>query len=297
MLDWDKLRIFHTVAKTRNITRASEELYLSQSAVSRQITSLEEQLKTSLFHRRPRGLLLTDQGEILMKTVTDIFQKLSATENALTELGEKPKGTLRLSVPIAFGTIWLVPMIREFRAQYPEIELDLILDDKELDLSMREADLAIRFQPTKHLNLVQKRLFTIGSSIYAGKDYLEQKGIPKSLDDLSAHTLIAYTESAHQPFDAVNWLFEHAQTTHLKLEPAARINSLYAILRAVKSDVGIAALPDYMVKSARRVVRILPGIRGPEIDAYLIYPEDLKTSRRIRAFSQFLSAKLAEAAL
>ena len=294
MLDWDKLRIFYAVAQTSNITKAGETLGLSQSAVSRQITALEEQLKTPLFHRRSRGLILTEQGDMLQRTVAEFFQKLTNTENAIMEVGERPQGKLKVTVPVALGTIWLIPLIKEFNVQYPEIRISLIVDDRELDLSMREADVALRLYASRQPDLIQKHLITIHSSLYASNDYLRTHGIPTTLEDLKAHRLIAYHDGGGEDMTGMNWLIPEAGKQGVELQPYFTVNNVYGILRALKSGMGIAALPDYMVARAKHVSQILDDIHGPPIDAYIVFPMDLKNSRRVRAFRTFVESKLTE---
>lgn len=296
MLDWDKLRIFYAVAQAKNITKAGEDLGVNQSSVSRQITTLEEQIGSPLFHRRPRGLLLTEQGEILLRTVSEFYQKLSVTENALLETHEKPKGELRVTIPVSIGTVWLVPLAKEFIELYPEVDLTLIVDDRKLDLSMREADVAIRMYETDQPDLIQRPLFSIQNSIYASNDYLQHHGTPKTLKDLEHHTLISYADQHQVPHDNVNWLFDLAKKKGINLRPRLAVNSLYGMQRAMKSGIGIAPLPDYMVERAKRVSRILDDISGPTIEAYFVYPMDLKNSKRVRAFFNFMQRKLADVA-
>lgn len=294
MMDWDKLRVFYTVAQTKNITRAGEELQLNQSSISRHIAGLEKQLGTPLFHRRPRGLVLTEQGEVLQNTVAEFFQKLNATESALMEIDEKPRGELRVTLPVAIGTVWLIPMLKEFLQLYQDIQLILIVEDREVDLSTREADAAIRFYPSKQPDLIQRQVFTLGSGIYASNDYLSKRGTPHRLEDLRDHTLIGYTEDRHPPFQDINWLYKMAARKGVELKPTLCINSLYGMLRAVKSGMGIAPLPDYMLDRAKRVSRILDHLEGPTIEGYFVYPGDMKNSKRIRAFYNFLLRKISE---
>ena len=179
MMDWDKLRIFHTVATAQSFTHAGEVLNLSQSAISRQISALEEDLQVELFHRHARGLMLSEQGEILFRTVSEILTRLSAAENALLESRERPRGPLKITAPVAIGTTWLTPRMREFAEAYPEITVTLLVDDRELDLIMREADVAIRLFPTRHPDLVQKPITTFKNSLYASNEYLRLHGVPK----------------------------------------------------------------------------------------------------------------------
>ncbi len=143
-MDWDKLRIFHAVAQAGSFTHAGEELHLSQSAVSRQVSALEDDLSIALFHRHARGLILTEQGELLYQTAQDVFSKLSTVQATLSDSRARPVGELRVTTTVGFGSTWLTPRIGEFLENYPEIEVSLICDDRELDLGMREADVAIR---------------------------------------------------------------------------------------------------------------------------------------------------------
>lgn len=292
MLDWDKLRIFYTVAQAGNITHASETLGLSQSAVSRHITALEERLKQPLFHRRARGLILTEQGDMLFRTASEMFKQLATTEQALREYGDRPRGRLRVTLPVAMGTFWLIPMMKDFRAEYPEIQLEIIVDDKELDLSMREADLAIRFFPTKQQDLIQKPLLHFHHAIYAAHDYLQEHGVPATLKELQHHTLIGYTSGTTPPFEDVHWLHTRAQQENITLTPAVSINSLYGMQRAVKQGIGIAALPEYMVTNTKKITRVLPAITGPRTHVYVVYAQEMRESRRIRAFRHFIRQKI-----
>lgn len=296
MLDWDKLRIFYIVAQTKNITKAGERLNVSQSAVSRQITTLENNLKTPLFHRRARGLLLTEQGEILLGTVSEFFQKLAVTENTLLELSEQPQGKLRVTCSHSFGSIWLASHMKEFHQLYPEIIVELILDDQERNLSMREADVAIRMYPTTNPDLVQRPLVTLNSAIYASNDYLRMHGIPKNLSELAKHTVLSISCEGNHVLEGSDWLISHAQSQGIHLEPSFSVNNLMAMLRVVKHGMGIAVLPDYVVERARHVSRILDDVAPKPIDAYLVYSMDMKESKRIRAFKHFIQRKLAEQA-
>jgi len=137
-MDWDKLRIFYAVAEAGSFTHAGDALNLSQSAISRQISALEDSLKVTLFHRHARGLILTEQGEVLHSTARDVFAKLAMTEAMLTESKLRPRGPLKVTTTFAFGVKWLTPRMGEFLELYPDIQLTLLIDDRELDLAMRE---------------------------------------------------------------------------------------------------------------------------------------------------------------
>lgn len=292
MMDWDKLRVFHTVAEAGSFTYAGEILNLSQSAVSRQISGLEESLNVSLFHRHARGLILTEQGELLYRTVHEVFAKLSMVEARITESREKPEGPLKVTTTVAFGSIWLTPRVKQFMETYPGIEMSILLDDGEVDLAMRQADVAIRFSVPRQPDLVQRHLITLHYHVYAAPEYLKKYGMPKSPADLDNHRLIVYGEDAKAPVENMNWLLSAGTTT--PRTPILRVNNIYGIYRAVQSGLGIAALPDYFSTVAANLVQVLPELRGPSFDCYFVYPEELRHSKRVTVFRDFLLQKLAE---
>jgi len=292
-MDWDKLRVFHAVAEAGSFTHAGETLNLSQSAVSRQIGHLEEDLKVPLFHRHARGLILTEQGEVLYQTARDVFAKLATTEALLSEGKDSPKGPLRLTTTIALGSNWVSPRIGAFLELYPEISLSLILNDSELDLSMRQADVAIRLTPPRQPDLIQRHLKTIRFHLYASADYLTAHGLPRTAAELRDHRLVIYGETAHPPFPNVNWLMDVAAGPRGRPPNVVRVNNFFAIFRAVQTGVGIAALPDYMAADDLSLVRVIPEMEGPQVPAYFVYPEELRHSKRITVLRDFLVQEVA----
>ena len=195
-MDWDKLKIFHTVAEASSFTKASTILNLSQSAISRQIQSLENDLKVQLFERHARGLVLTDNGEYLFKSAHEVISKLKDVESNLSGQKDKLSGKLTVTTVVSFGTTWLTPRIKEFMDLNPQIEIELIFDDEELDLSTRQADVAIRMRRPKQLNLIQKKFVDFNYYIYGSNKYLEKNGYPKTLKDLDKHKFITYGRGA-----------------------------------------------------------------------------------------------------
>lgn len=296
-MDWDKLRVFHAVADAGSFTHAGEVLNLSQSAVSRQISALEESLNVPLFHRHARGLILTEQGELLYRTVHDVFAKLAMVEAQLTETKDRPQGPLKITTTVAFGSLWLTPRIREFLDLYPDISVELILDDAELDLAMREADVAVRMMPPRQPDLVQRHLVTMHYHVYAAPEYLKKYGMPKTVDDLDNHRIIVYGDESTAPVARVNWLSELGAGAGRQRRAVFKVNNIYGIFRAVQSGLGIAALPDYLSREASNLVEILPELRGPSIDAFFVYPEELRHSKRITVFRDFLVRKVQESLL
>jgi len=293
-MDWDKLRVFHAVAEAGSFTHAGEVLNLSQSSVSRQISALERSLNTALFHRHARGLKLTEQGELLYRTAREVFAKLAMVETLVAESRDRPKGPLRITTTVAFGSIWLTERIREFIETYPEISVTLIVTDEELDLSMGQADVGIRMTPPRQADLVQRHLITMHHRAYASPAYLKRYGTPRSLEDLDGHRLIAYDETFHPPFTNINWLIEAGTRSGHSRQPVLRVNNIYAMFRAAAGGLGIAPLPDYMAKLALDLEPVLPTLEGPTFDVYFVYPEELRHSKRIAVFRDFLLAKIDE---
>ncbi|MAE44213.1 MAG: LysR family transcriptional regulator [Magnetovibrio sp.] len=291
-MDWDKLRVFQVVAEAGSFTHAGETLNLSQSAVSRQVGGLEESLEVSLFHRHARGLILTEQGEVLYLAAQEVFNKLTMAEARLRDSRERPQGPLKITTTVAFGSVWLTSRIKEFLNLYPDIDVSLVLADSELDLSMREADVAIRMNPPRQPDLVQRRLMTLRCHAYAAPEYLKNHGMPKSHEDLDHHRIVGFGEEAHPPASNLNWLLEAGGESSGKHRAVLRVNSIYAIFRAVQSGVGIGGLPAYMSEEAGNLVEILPELRGPSYNAYFVYPEELRDCMRISVFRDFLIGKI-----
>jgi DNA-binding transcriptional LysR family regulator len=294
-MDWDKLRIFHAVADAGSFTHAGETLHLSQSAVSRQISSLEESLSSRLFHRHARGLILTEQGELLYRTVHDVFAKLTMVEARLTDSQEQPQGPLKIATTVGLGSLWLTPRITEFIEMYPDIEVNLITTDEELDVSMREADCAIRLTPPTQADLIQRRLTRVHTHVFASPEYLQNRGMPEKVRDLANHDLIVYGEDQAMPVANINWLLNAVRdATNEEPRKVLTLNNLYGMFRAVEAGVGVAGLPDFLAREAKNLVRILPELEGPGNDAFFVYPEEMRSSQRIAVFRDFLLRKVAE---
>jgi len=295
MMDWDKLRIFHAVAEAGSFTHAGEALNLSQSAVSRQISALEESVSVPLFHRHARGLILTEQGELLYRTAHEVFAKLAMAEAQLSESKDRPNGQLKVTTTVALGSTWLTPRMGEFLEVYPDVTVDLLLDDRELDLSMREADVAIRMAPPRQPELIQRHLMTVHMHVYAAPTYIKRYGLPKSAEELDNHKVIVYGEETRPPVPDTNWLLRLGVKGEGRRRPCLTVNNVYAIQRAAEAGLGLAALPEFIVLGNSNLVRVLPEIEGPRIDAYFVYPEELRNSKRIQVFRDFLLRKVAEA--
>jgi len=287
-MDWDKLRIFHAVASAGSFTHAGQMLTLSQSAVSRQISALEEEITTPLFQRHARGLTLTDEGEMLYAAVSDVLTRLAQAEEALKNVREAPRGTLKVTTSHGIGAYWLVPRLNKFLIECPEVELHLVMDDRELDLAQREADLAIRMRAPVQADLIQRKLFTVHYHVYATQSYLDAHGTPQQFEDMAEHTVIAYGETAAPEIRDVNWLIEQSRRRGAGKGRAIRINNVTGILGAALSGMGIAAVPDYVAAEHPELIKVLPDVPGPSFDVHLVYADALRQSKRVAAFREFL---------
>ena len=284
-MDWDRLRIFHIVADAGSFSHASEEINTSQSAISRQISNLEYEVGIPLFHRHPRGLILTEQGELLYKRTRGIVDIIKDAEFELIDSKERPSGDLSVTTTVGLGTNWLTPRLREFTSRFPEINLELRLTDAELDVGMREADIAIRFHKPQQLDLIQRKLFTVHFHLYASPNYLDEFGTPSKVSDLKSHKIVTYGK-APDYLKEINWL--ENITKEYKIKPILKIGNIKGLQMAAANSIGIAMLPDYLVGDADDLVRISFNEKLPQIDTFLTYAEERRNSKRIAVFREFI---------
>jgi DNA-binding transcriptional LysR family regulator len=291
-MDWDKLKVFHAAAEAGSFTHAGEQLGLSQSAVSRQVSALEQELGVSLFHRHARGLILTEQGELLHHTAHDVFMKLEAARAKLTDSRERPNGDLRITTTPGIGVHWLTPRLGEFIDLYPDINLIMITTDEELDLAMREADVAIRLRLPTQPDLIQRKLFSVRFHAYASPEYLKRFGTPRTLDDLDKHRIILLGGTVVPNYlENRRWLIEVARNGKGPRTPVFTINNVLGVMRACQRSIGIALLPDYLVEENGALVQLFGDTDTIALDAYFVYPEELKSVARVQVFRDFLVAK------
>ncbi|MEO0785681.1 MAG: LysR family transcriptional regulator [Pseudomonadota bacterium] len=292
-MDWDKLKSFHAAAEAGSLTAAGERLGISQSAVSRQIAALEEHLGVSLFQRHARGLVLTDAGHTLHSSTKNMAAAAATANSALQDQQDTPQGELVVTAPVAFGSTWLVPRLGKFMDAYPDLQLDLRLDDREYDLLKLEAECAIRLWAADKADLIQRKLASVETSLYAAPSYLERFGTPQTPDDLENHRIIGFRqEGAPSQMQIMNFARQLGRDDDLPRKAALQVNNVFAMLRAVEAGLGIADVPDYMASTVPGLVKILENQTGPGFDLYFIYPSDLRRSKRIATFRDFLTAEI-----
>ncbi|OIQ75838.1 HTH-type transcriptional regulator CynR [mine drainage metagenome] len=290
-MDWDKLRIFHAVADAGSLTHAGEALHLSQSAVSRQIRALEESLNTTLFHRHARGLILTEQGELLFDATNSMVKRLDAASARIRDSEDEVFGELKVTTTTGFGTLWLAPRLSALYAKYPDLKIDLMLEERVLDLPMREADVAIRMKEPSQADLIRKKLMIVKMRLYASRDYLEKNGTPLRLEDLSAHRLICQNTTTPQVAAGATLV---QNLLAYDVRSTLTVNNYFGVLQAVLANLGIGVLPDYLTEDFPNLVRVLPDVESTEVPVFLAYPEELRHSKRVSAFRDFVTEEIFE---
>ncbi|GKY87976.1 LysR family transcriptional regulator [Sinisalibacter aestuarii] len=290
-MDWDKLRIFHAVADAGSLTHAGDSLNLSQSAVSRQIRALEESLNATLFHRHARGLILTEQGELLFDATKAMAQRLETAEARIRDSKEEVFGELRVTTTTGFGSLWLAPRLPKLYEQHPDLKIDLMLEERVLDLPMREADLAIRMKEPSQADLVRKRLMSVNMRLYAMPGYLDAHGRPEQLSDLHHHRLICMNTTTAQVSAGASYVQE---LLTYDIQSLLTVNNYFGVLQAVLNGLGIGVLPDYVAQEFPDLEPVMPFSESKEIPVFLAYPEELRHSKRVAAFRDFVTEEIFE---
>ncbi|MEK9879103.1 MAG: LysR family transcriptional regulator [Rhodobacteraceae bacterium] len=290
-MDWDKLRIFHAVADAGSLTHAGDTLHLSQSAVSRQIRALEESLNTVLFHRHARGLILTEQGELLFDATKTMNKRIDAAAARIRDSEEEVFGELRVTTTTGIGTIWLAPRLYKLYETYPDLKIDLMMEERVLDLPMREADVAIRMKEPSQADLIRKRLMFVRIGLYATREYIARHGAPETLDDMKNHRLIFQNPRSPQVLAGQNLVRE---LMTYEIGSTLTVNNYFGVLQAAIHNLGIGMLPDYVTHAIDTMVRVLPDVESMEVPVYLAYPEELRHSKRIEAFRDFVENEILE---
>jgi DNA-binding transcriptional LysR family regulator len=198
-----------------------------------------------------------------------------------------------VTTTVGLGSNWLTPRLSEFIELYPDINVQLMLQDTELDLGMREADVAIRLRKPVQAELIQRKLFTVHFHIYASPGYITEHGAPVTIEELDDHRFVSFGVMTPPYLKHINWLENHGRKGGKPREPILSINSVDGIKRAAQNGIGIAALPDYIVRDESKagLVRILTDVETPSFDTYFVYAEEIRNSARMIVFRDFLLGK------
>ena len=288
MFNWEGVSEFVSVAETESFTAAANRLGISTAQVSRQIGALETRLGVKLFYRTTRKVSITDTGQIYYNHCRQVLDGLAEAERAITDLHQTPKGRLNLTAPVTFGEKRIAPLVNEFVARYPELEVNLTLSNQMLDLVAECYDLAIRLGELEDSTMMAKRLSSRTHYVCASPDYLAAHGVPYALSELDQHNCLQGTLDY--------WRFEEkSKPRHIRVKGNLRCNSGWSLVDAALKGIGIVQLPDYYVQAeleAGRLVPVLDNYRAPDDGIWAIYPHNRNLSPKVRLLLEHLSEGL-----
>jgi DNA-binding transcriptional LysR family regulator len=287
--DWNDLRFFLAIARTGSTLAASRALKVNQTTVARRISALERAVGMKLFDKKQTGYALTESGLELRSTAERVEVEANGFVEQAAAMGRRVSGVIRVTTNEGLGNTVLVPALSAFRKSHPAVRVDLIVDERRLDLGRGEADVALRTgsRPTER-GIVGRRLPPVAWAAYCSRDYAKRRGCPRSVQALSQHAVIG----AEGPIAALpgwTWLQKIAP----EAEVAARTSSLTNLLSAVKAGLGITVLPCVLADCEANLVRCMAPISGVQSDLWLVTREDARDIRRVRVFVDFLAAHVA----
>lgn len=293
-MNWQRLKVFHQVARVGSFTNAATQMNISQSSLSRTIMQLEHELKTRLFHRLPHGLELTPQGQSLYTVTTRMFYEAEAVENLFTQEKNNPEGLLRIITTTSLASMWLPYYALGFHEKYPDMRLVITGNDDNLDLNLRQADVSIRTFISHQPDLIQNYLITFTPKFFASRDYLKKHGEPKTIEELDNHRLLTYADYHIHPYgNSLHWILNAGRTTDTLRKPFLRVNTGPGLLKMAEQGVGILAMSDqYPAVQESSLVPILQGYEGPGTKLYYSYPKQMKGFKRIEVLNAYLQEVL-----
>jgi DNA-binding transcriptional LysR family regulator len=286
-MNWDDLRVFLAAARRGSHKGAGKQLGVDPTTVSRRLQALERALAAKLFQRTPEALTLTSAGAALLRRAENVEAELLAGERELGKSDERVDGQLRVTAGDGLVHYVLVPALGGLRRQHPELQLELRADTAELDLSRREADVALRFGRPKQPALVARRLAQVEFGLYASDGYLARAGQPRGVSSLADHELIGF-ESALDSTPQVRWLTSQVP----QIRYALRANTTTAQVRAAADGLGIALLTSYVAAREPRLRRVLTQTVGISRDLWFVTHRDLRHLARVMAFRRFVEGLL-----
>jgi DNA-binding transcriptional LysR family regulator len=288
----DTMAVFARVVEAESFSGAARALGLSKSAVSKQVSGLEDRLGLRLLNRTTRRLSLTEAGATFYQGCQRVVAEAEAAEQAVTHLASAPRGRLRVNAPMSFGVRHISPALPEFLRCYPELAVDLTLNDRIVDLVEEGFDVGVRIAPLVDSSLVARRLAPSRSVLAAAPAYLEARGVPRDVDELEEHACLIYSYQVI----VEGWRLTGPEgARRLKVSGPLRVNSGDAILAAALGGLGVALLPGFICGEdlrAGRLVRILPGWEAlPENAVSAVFPAARHLSPKVRAFVDFLAER------
>jgi DNA-binding transcriptional LysR family regulator len=289
-LDWDKLKSFYYVAKSGSINNTAQALHITQPSISRHISLLEGELGHKVFFRSSKGVMLTEEGEILFRAICKVFADLEQAQTLINDLGKKPQGQLRIASTVGFAELYLANYLEGFITAYPDIDLSLYATDVTPDLSMREAEAIIHPKLPESAELIQIPLISFPLKLYASPGYLKEYGVPKTVEELSNHRLIAFGGYYTHPFNFMDWHLTAGMPLGQMREPYIQANLAPIRCKLAQANLGIICLPTYHPGlKEMNLVEVLPDVQGPTLDQYFIFSRQFKDSKRINIFINYIT--------
>lgn len=289
------IAVFVQVVDSGSFTAAAERLQLSKSVVSKYVTRLENQLGSRLLNRTTRRLSLTESGQVFYERGQRGLRELEEAKAAVSSLQDAPRGTLRLNTPMSFGLLHIAPALPAFLERYPELSVDMNLDDRKVDLVEEGFDLAIRISELPDSSLVARRLGPCRHVVCASPAYLQRHGIPRTPDDLRMHNIIAY--KLQQSANDWHFLTPDGQPVSVTVSGSVQMNNSLAVREALLGNVGITRTPTFVVGpdiKAGKLQVVLSNYQSLEISIYVVYPQRRHLSPKVRAFIDFMADLLSD---
>ena len=288
MFNWEGVSEFVAVAEAESFTKAAQRLGISTAQVSRQISALEARLATKLFHRTTRKVSTTEVGRIYYQHCRQVLDGLDEAERAITNLQSSPRGLLKITAPVTYGEMTIAPLVNDFIAMYPELEVKINLTNQKIDLIDEGYDLAIRLGQLEDSSMMAKRLSSRTQHVCASPSYLSTFGIPHSLSELDQHNCLLGTMDY--------WRFEeNGKTRNVRVKGTVSCNSGHALVDAAIKGIGIIQLPDYYLHpyiEEGQLVPLLEQNRSPEEGIWALYPHNRHLSPKVRILLDYLSQEL-----
>ncbi|MFM2041779.1 MAG: hypothetical protein RLY86_355 [Pseudomonadota bacterium] len=290
----EDLRLFTLVAETRSFTRAAEKLNLSKSAASRRIAELEETLGARLFHRTTRSISLTQVGQSFHQRIAQILSDLDEAERSVADERTAPRGVLKVAAPMSFGIRHLGAAICDFMARFPEVEVDMDLSDRYVDLVEEGYDLAVRIGRLKDSSLIARRICPARMVVCAAPDYLKRRGRPGVPQDLTQHDCLLYTGAQRD-----EWVFRARpgaeETVAIRITGRLKANNGDLLRAAAVGGQGVITMPTFIVGDDLAAGRLVPCLLDHMVEpgaVHCVYPANRHLSPKVRAFVDFMTARL-----
>lgn len=287
-----QMRLYTRVVETGSFSAVARELGTIQPTVSKQLTALEDHLGVRLLNRTTRQLSPTEAGRKYYERCKRILDEISDLEGSLSDLQTRPTGMLRIHAAVAFGQLYMLPVMFKFRRLYPGLAIDLMLSDRYVDVIQEGVDVAIRFGELRDSQLVARRIGGATRVCVASPAYLRARGIPKSPGELFTHNCITYNYLFSN-----EWEFDAGQgPTTVRVGGDFRANSALTIRAAALEGLGIAHMPTMFVQEdidKGQLVRVLEDYGPPAVDVHAIYPSARFLSSKVRLFLDFVAGEFA----